>query len=151
VGAQVHAVLDGIERVSVSGPLAYPELARLLSVATLVLSDSGGIQEEAPSFGVPVLVLRKVTERMEAVAAGCALLVGTDRELIVRTASHLLTDHQARAAMTVSGNPFGDGRAAERTEQSVAWLLGLQRHRPEEFRPASNALSVKPSGGEVIA
>jgi UDP-N-acetylglucosamine 2-epimerase (non-hydrolysing) len=151
VGAQVHAVLDGIERVRVSGPLAYPELARLLSVATLVLSDSGGIQEEAPSFGVPVLVLRKVTERMEAVAAGCALLVGTDRELIVRTASHLLTDQQARAAMTVSGNPFGDGRAAERTEQSVAWLLGLQRHRPEEFRPASNAVSVKPSGGEVVA
>ncbi len=78
VRADVHAALDGSNRILVCEPLSYPSLVRLLSRASLVLSDSGGIQEEAPSFGVPVLVMREVTERMEAVQAGCARLVGVD-------------------------------------------------------------------------
>ncbi|HEU5109571.1 MAG TPA: UDP-N-acetylglucosamine 2-epimerase, partial [Micromonosporaceae bacterium] len=83
------------------------------------------IQEEAPSFGVPVLVLREVTERMESVAAGCARLVGTDEREIVTQASLVLGDPRERALMTAAGNPYGDGLAAERTEQAVAALLGM--------------------------
>ncbi|WIY00752.1 UDP-N-acetylglucosamine 2-epimerase [Amycolatopsis mongoliensis] len=97
----------------------------MAAAATLVISDSGGIQEEAPSFGVPVLVLRDVTEQMAAVDARCALLLGTDRGRVTDTATRLLTDEDARRAMTASGSPFGDGFAAERAEQAVAWLLGL--------------------------
>ncbi|MCP2258846.1 UDP-N-Acetylglucosamine 2-epimerase [Streptoalloteichus tenebrarius] len=133
VREQVDRALGDVERALVTDPLPYPDLARLLGLATLVLSDSGGIQEEAPSFGVPVLVLRDVTERGEAVEAGCALLVGTDRERVLATAHHLLTDEAARVAMTSRGNPFGDGRAGERTEHAVAWLLGLDGRRPAEL------------------
>lgn len=133
VGDQVRRALGGVPRVTLTAALPYAELARLLSVATIVLSDSGGIQEEAPSFGVPVLVLRDVTERLDAVRTGCAVLVGTDRRLITTTADHLLTNDAARRAMTASGNPFGDGLAAERAEQAVAWLLGMCAQQPEEF------------------
>jgi UDP-N-acetylglucosamine 2-epimerase (non-hydrolysing) len=125
VRAQVDAALSGVDRVLVTDPLPYSDFARLLSVAHLVLSDSGGVQEEAPSFGVPVLVLREVTERMEAVEAGCARLVGTDPDRIVKEAARLLDDSTARAEMVAAGNPFGDGRAAERAARSVAHLLGL--------------------------
>jgi UDP-N-acetylglucosamine 2-epimerase (non-hydrolysing) len=125
VRAQVERRLAGVPRALVTGPLPYPALTRLLACSALVLTDSGGIQEEAPSFGVPVLVLREVTERMESVAAGCARLVGTDEELIVADAALVLGDPRVRARMTMAGNPYGDGRAAERTEQAVAALLGL--------------------------
>jgi UDP-N-acetylglucosamine 2-epimerase (non-hydrolysing) len=125
VRAQVEAGLAGVPRVTITDPLPYPELARLLSHATLTLTDSGGIQEEAPSFKVPALVLREVTERVESLHAGCAKLVGTDEELIVAEAARLLDDAELRASMTASGNPYGDGHASERTEQAVAALLGL--------------------------
>lgn len=110
----VSALLAGEPRISVVEPLAYPEFIAVLKRAILVLSDSGGVQEEAPSFGVPVLVLRERTERMEAVKAGTALLVGTDRARIVHEASRLLADPRARLKMTKSGNPFGDGNAGVR-------------------------------------
>ncbi|WP_020666891.1 non-hydrolyzing UDP-N-acetylglucosamine 2-epimerase [Amycolatopsis nigrescens] len=129
----VSAALGATPRILLTEPLPYQELAAVLAASTLVLSDSGGIQEEAPTFGVPVLVLREVTERMEAVDAGCAALVGTDRELIVRTASRLLADATARAAMMSAGNPFGDGLAAERTERALGWLLGLDPWLPAPF------------------
>ena len=87
VRAQVEAALAGVERVTITDPLPYPDLSRLLSEAYLVLTDSGGIQEEAPSFGVPALVLRDVTERVESLHAGCARLVGSDTDLIVKEAS----------------------------------------------------------------
>jgi UDP-N-acetylglucosamine 2-epimerase (non-hydrolysing) len=125
VRSQVDAALSDQDRALVTGPLPYADFARLLARAHLVLSDSGGVQEEAPSFGVPVLVLREVTERMEAVDAGCAALVGTDPDRIVTEASRLLQDPAARAAMVVGGSPFGDGRAAGRTAQAVAALLAL--------------------------
>jgi len=125
VRAQVEAGLAGLPRVTVTDPLPYPALARLLSEAYLVLTDSGGIQEEAPSFGVPALVLREVTERVESLAAGCARLVGTDPALIVAEAMRLLDDRAARDAMTAAGNPYGDGTAAVRTEEAVAELLGV--------------------------
>ncbi len=125
VRAQVDAALGGMERVTVTDPLPYPDLSRLLSEAYLVLTDSGGIQEEAPSFGVPALVLRDVTERVESLHAGCARLVGSDTDLIVKEASALLDDRLRRDAMTAAGNPYGDGHAAARTAQATAALLGL--------------------------
>jgi UDP-N-acetylglucosamine 2-epimerase (non-hydrolysing) len=125
VRAQVEAGLAGLERVTVTDPLPYPDLSRLLSEAYLVLTDSGGIQEEAPSFGVPALVLRDVTERVESLHAGCAKLVGSDTDLIVTEASALLDDRAVRDAMTAGGNPYGDGLAAIRTAQATAALLGL--------------------------
>jgi UDP-N-acetylglucosamine 2-epimerase (non-hydrolysing) len=125
VRAQVETGLRGLERVTITDPLPYPALARLLSEAYLVLTDSGGIQEEAPSFRVPALVLREVTERVESLTAGCARLVGTDPERIVAEAVRLLDDRAARDGMTAAGNPYGDGRAAARTEAAVAQLLGL--------------------------
>ena len=129
VRAQVEAGLANLSRVTVTDPLPYPALARLLSEAYLVLTDSGGIQEEAPSFGVPALVLREVTERVESLTAGCARLVGTDPALIVAEAMRLLDDRAARDAMTAAGNPYGDGTAAVRTEEAVAELLGVAGNR----------------------
>ncbi|WP_305787385.1 non-hydrolyzing UDP-N-acetylglucosamine 2-epimerase [Symbioplanes lichenis] len=125
VRAQVEAGLAGVERVTVTDPLPYPDLARLLSEAYLVLTDSGGIQEEAPSFGVPALVLRDVTERVESLHAGCAKLVGSDPARIVTEAAELLDSRVRRDAMTAGGNPYGDGLAAARTAQATAALLGL--------------------------
>ncbi|MBI5830457.1 MAG: UDP-N-acetylglucosamine 2-epimerase, partial [Chloroflexi bacterium] len=91
--------------------------AHLMGKAHLILTDSGGIQEEAPGLGVPVLVMRVVTERPEAVEAGTAKLVGTDTATIVREAMRLLDDPAAHAAMAQAVNPFGDGHAAERIVQ----------------------------------
>lgn len=125
VRADVVSVLGEHPRVVVTDPLDYPDLVWVLARSTLVLSDSGGIQEEAPSFGVPVLVLREVTERTEAVDAGCALLLGTDRERIAGTAGWLLDDDAARVRMTSRGNPFGDGHAADRAATAIARLIGL--------------------------
>jgi UDP-N-acetylglucosamine 2-epimerase (non-hydrolysing) len=130
---RVYRALAGQRRVLVTGPLPYGDVARLLSAASLVLSDSGGLLEEAPTFGVPVLVLREVTERPEALAAGCARLVGTDRGAVTAEASLLLSDEAARLDLTVAGNPFGDGLAAHRTEEALAWLLGLRSARPTPF------------------
>jgi UDP-N-acetylglucosamine 2-epimerase (non-hydrolysing) len=125
VRAQVEAGLAGLQRVTVTDPLPYPDLSRLLCEAYLVLTDSGGIQEEAPSFGVPALVLRDVTERVESLHAGCAKLVGSDTDVIVAEASALLDDRARRDAMTAAGNPYGDGLAARRAAQATAALLGL--------------------------
>ncbi|MCO1658237.1 non-hydrolyzing UDP-N-acetylglucosamine 2-epimerase [Pseudonocardia humida] len=131
VRGQVDTALGDHPRVLVTDPLPYPELCRLLARASLVLSDSGGIQEEAPSFEVPVLVLREVTERKEAVESGWAQLVGTDPDLIVGAAKGALDGDWLRPT---TGNPFGDGRAAERGAQAIAWLLG-HAGRPADFTP----------------
>jgi UDP-N-acetylglucosamine 2-epimerase (non-hydrolysing) len=141
VREQVEAALAGTERVTITGPLAYPDLARLLSEAYLVLTDSGGIQEEAPSFGVPALVLRDVTERVESLDAGCARLVGADTALIVEEASALLDSRVRRDSMTAGGNPYGDGLAARRTAQATAALLGLAEH-PEPMPSLITATTV---------
>ncbi len=104
-------------------PLAYPQFVELMDVSTLILTDSGGVQEEAPSLGKPVLVLRETTERPEAVSAGTVQLVGTDRPTIVRSATTLLTDPAAYARMTHRHNPYGDGHAAARiVERCLAFL-----------------------------
>ena len=114
----VDAVLAGAPaaggRLVLTDPLGYPQLVWLLDRCRLVLTDSGGIQEEAPTFQKPVLVMREVTERPEGVAAGVARVVGTDRGRIVAAAEELLRDPAAYAAMVARENPYGDGRAAER-------------------------------------
>lgn len=127
VQAQVSRALGRIPRVTLTSPLAYPDLIRVLRRAALVLTDSGGIQEEAPSFGVPVLVLREVTERMEAVAAGCAWLVGTDRVRILVAAERVLRE---RLRVPLHNNPFGDGRAAERVVAAIADLVATRTAIP---------------------
>lgn len=119
VRAQVMPLLSGTSNLLLLEPVSYPELVYLLSRAVLVLSDSGGIQEEAPSFGVPVLVLRNATERTEGIEAGLAELVGASEQLIVDRASHLLSRHSRKAGINFV-NPYGDGRASERIVQILA-------------------------------
>lgn len=114
VASIVRAQLDGVDRVHLVEPLPYPDLLATLKRSALVLSDSGGIQEEAPSLGVPVLVLRDATERPELIESGAGRLVGTDEFAIVREALRLLGDPSALAAMRPTKNPFGDGRSAAR-------------------------------------
>jgi UDP-N-acetylglucosamine 2-epimerase (non-hydrolysing) len=109
-----------LPNVSVVEPLDYLDLVRLMRRARLILTDSGGIQEEAPTFHKPVLVLREKTERPEGVEAGLAQLVGTDEDLIVARASTLIADPEARRAMAGRGNPYGDGRASERIAAVLA-------------------------------
>ena len=129
----VHAELEGVAGITLLPPVDYRQLVRLLRECTLVLTDSGGIQEEAPSLGKPVLVLREVTERPEGVEAGVARLVGTDPERIVAEANRLLDDPEAYAAMARPVNPYGDGHAAERI---AAALLGGGEKR-EEWSPGN--------------
>jgi UDP-N-acetylglucosamine 2-epimerase len=117
----VRAILGEASGVSLLPPLGYPDLVQLLARATLVLTDSGGIQEEAPTLGKAVLVLREKTERPEAVSAGQALLVGTSRARIADAARALLTDPRALAAMSRPSKLYGDGRASARI---VARILG---------------------------
>ncbi|MDI6770698.1 MAG: UDP-N-acetylglucosamine 2-epimerase (non-hydrolyzing) [Anaerolineales bacterium] len=115
----VYRLLGNVPHVTLLLPLDYLPLVHLLKRAAIVLTDSGGIQEEAPAFGVPVLVLREVTERPEGVEAGSLKLVGTDRGRIVAEASRLLDDPAEHARMARAVNPFGDGHAAERIVQAL--------------------------------
>ncbi len=110
----MDAVLGDLPNVAMIEPLDYPHFVRLMDMSHLVLTDSGGVQEEAPSLGKPVLVMRETTERPEGVEAGTALLVGADRERIVREVLALLDDDAAYQAMARAHNPFGDGETAER-------------------------------------
>lgn len=121
--AAAKELLGGHERILLTEPLDYPDLVTALRKATLVLTDSGGIQEEAPSFGTPVLVLREVTERPEGVEAGVARLVGTSRRRILEEAHRLLGDESARQRMATAANPYGDGRAGERIADVIAHVL----------------------------
>ncbi|MCA1660740.1 MAG: UDP-N-acetylglucosamine 2-epimerase (non-hydrolyzing) [Novosphingobium sp.] len=120
VRAIMQAELAGLDNVALIEPLDYPHFARLLAISTLMLTDSGGVQEEAPALGKPVLVMRETTERPEGVAAGTAKLVGTDAERIVAETFRLLDDEAAYAAMARAHNPFGDGRAAGRIVELLA-------------------------------
>jgi UDP-N-acetylglucosamine 2-epimerase (non-hydrolysing) len=115
----VYRLLGNVAHITLLPPLDYLPLVHLMKRSTLVLTDSGGIQEEAPAFGVPVLVLREVTERPEGVDAGVLKLVGTDRNLIIHEANRLLDDASAYAAMAKAVNPFGDGQSAGRIVQAL--------------------------------
>jgi UDP-N-acetylglucosamine 2-epimerase (non-hydrolysing) len=130
VRAPVGRILGGLEEENVYliDPLGYREFVALMDRSTLILTDSGGVQEEAPSLGKPVLVMRTTTERPEAVEAGTARLVGTDEATIVAEVSHLLSDPAACKAMTIAQNPYGDGRAADRIVAACReFCLGTRR------------------------
>ena len=128
----VLPAIAGLHNVVITEPLAYGEFTRLLSLAHVVLTDSGGVQEEAPSLGKPVLVMRDNTERPEALVAGTVKLIGTDEEKIVFEVNSLLHDPARFEAMATAVNPYGDGRAAARTVAAIAQLLGDGR-RMDDF------------------
>lgn len=117
VQSPVHEILDGVPNVRLLAPLDYVSFVACMQRASILLTDSGGIQEEGPSLGKPVLVMRDVSERPEAIAAGTASLTGTDPERIVRAVSSLLDDPAHYKRMTSCPNPYGDGHAAERIVQ----------------------------------
>ncbi len=129
----VFSVLDGHPRVLLLEPLDPFSFHNLMARAHLILTDSGGIQEEAPSLGRPVLVLRRVTERPEALEAGTALLAGTRREEIVAAASRLLGETSAYEAMARAVNPYGDGLASRRICQAILYYFGRRPAPPEPF------------------
>jgi UDP-N-acetylglucosamine 2-epimerase (non-hydrolysing) len=115
----VNRLLKGVPHVTLLPPLDYLPMVHLMKHAKLILTDSGGLQEEAPSLGVPVLVLRETTERPEGVEAGTLKVVGTETEHIVREAKRLLNDPNTYAEMAKAANPYGDGHAAERIVQAL--------------------------------
>ncbi len=118
--------LSGLDNVALIEPLDYPHFARLIAIAEIMLTDSGGVQEEAPALGKPVLVMRETTERPEGVAAGTARLVGTSAERIVTEISTLLDDREAYETMARAHNPFGDGQTARRIAELLANEVGHQ-------------------------
>jgi UDP-N-acetylglucosamine 2-epimerase (non-hydrolysing) len=132
VRAPAQELLGGHARILLTQPLDYLDLVHALKRAALVITDSGGIQEEAPSFGAPVLVLREVTERPEGIRAGVARLVGTDREAITRAAAEVLTGSGGPAART-RPNPYGDGRAAGRIADILAHGLTGRPRRTSDW------------------
>ena len=129
----VNEELGGLAKVHLIDPLDYEPFANLMHRAYLILTDSGGVQEEAPALGKPVLVLRDTTERPEAVDAGTVKLIGTDRERVYEEAKKLLTDKAEYSRMAESVNPYGDGKAAARIIQAILYHYGLADGRPDVF------------------
>lgn len=127
------SILGDMDRVHLIEPLDVEELHNAMKRAYLIMTDSGGLQEEAPSLGKPVIVLRNETERPEAVEAGTVLMGGVDRKVIENIAHMLLTDDDAYEKIAHTANPYGDGRASERIVQSILYAFGERKERPEEF------------------
>lgn len=128
-------ILGGHPRVHLIDPLGVQDMHNLIDRSYMILTDSGGLQEEAPSLGKPVLVLRNETERPEAVKAGTVKLAGTDEAKIVELATQLLDDENEYSKMSKAVNPYGDGRASERIVQALLYYFGLRSQKPEEFKP----------------
>ena len=128
-----HKYLDNHPRIHLIAPLAVDEMHNLMARCYLVMTDSGGLQEEAPALGKPVLVLRKETERPEAVEAGTVKLAGVEEETIFSMASELLTDPAAYQAMAHAVNPYGDGHACRRIADAIEWHFGLRGEAPAPF------------------
>lgn len=126
-------ILGDLERVHIIEPLDYEPFANVMARVDLILTDSGGVQEEAPALGKPVLVLRDTTERPEAVKAGTVALVGTDENLIYNTALQLLTDEAAYHKMANAVNPYGDGKASGRIIQAIEYYFDIIAERPENW------------------
>src|SRR5262249_47283636 len=131
----VERLLGSHPRTALREPLNYRAFVQLLDACDLVLTDSGGIQEEAPALGKPVLVLRNKTERREAIQAGTAQLVGTNPRRVLRAAETLLRDQVAYQAMAQARNPYGDGSSAQRVVAALRFHFGLTAKRPAPFDP----------------
>lgn len=129
----VNEELGNIKAVHLIDPLDYEPFANLMHRAFLVLTDSGGIQEEAPSLGKPVLVLRDTTERPEAVKAGTVKLIGTERQKVYEETKYLLTDHDEYQRMANTCNPYGDGKASKRIIGAILYHYGLSQKKPDSF------------------
>ena len=129
-----HRHLDGIENVHLIAPLDVEEMHNLMARSYLVMTDSGGLQEEAPALGKPVLVLRKETERPEAVQAGTVKLAGVDYDRITELADQLLDDPTAYGEMAHAVNPYGDGKACRRITDAVLYHFGRSDRPPEPFK-----------------
>lgn len=127
-----YEALSNLEQVELLEPLDYPSLIKVMKDSYLILTDSGGIQEEAPTFGKPVLVLRETTERPEGIERGVARLIGMRRESIVDNVKRLLTDQALYTAMSKAGNPYGDGKAGKRVVKAIMYFLGIGK-KPDEF------------------
>ncbi|HEY8449681.1 MAG TPA: UDP-N-acetylglucosamine 2-epimerase (non-hydrolyzing), partial [Bacillota bacterium] len=141
VAGVANRYLRGEPRVHLfSPPLDYREWANLMARCRFVITDSGGLQEEAPALGRPVLLLRHATERPEAVAAGTVWQVGTDEQAICEAVYTLLDDRRRYEAMATAKNPYGDGQAARRTVQGLAYRLGLTVQRPDEWLAPSQVV-----------
>lgn len=125
--------LAGHPRIHLIDPLTPDEMHNLMARSAFVMTDSGGLQEEAPALGRPVLVLRRETERPEAVAAGTVLLAGTEEENVYAQGARLLTDQAAYDQMAHAVNPYGDGQACRRIADAILWKKGLRAEPPEEF------------------
>ncbi|MGI6704660.1 MAG: non-hydrolyzing UDP-N-acetylglucosamine 2-epimerase [Clostridia bacterium] len=128
-----RSILEGKERIHLIEPLNYLPFANLMGRCFMVMTDSGGIQEEAPSLGKPVLVLREVTERPEAVQAGTVRLAGVKRANVVKAASELLEDEKLYNDMAHAVNPYGDGRASQRIVDALLYFFGINEKPPEDF------------------
>lgn len=129
----VNEELGNIKAVHLIDPLDYEPFANLMHRVFLVLTDSGGIQEEAPSLGKPVLVLRDTTERPEAVKAGTVKLIGTERQKVYEETKYLLTDHDEYQRMANTCNPYGDGKASKRIIEAILYHYGLSQEKPDSF------------------
>jgi len=130
----VFAHPGDIPRVKLIEPLTVDELHNAISRSYMVMTDSGGIQEEAPALGKPVLVLRRETERPEAVTAGTVKLAGVDGDVIYNMAKELLDDKEEYAKMAHAANPYGDGKASERTVEAILYAFGMREDKPENFK-----------------
>ncbi|GFR35957.1 non-hydrolyzing UDP-N-acetylglucosamine 2-epimerase [Thermobrachium celere] len=130
----VYSILDGVERVHLLPPLDTKETHNLMNRCYMVMTDSGGLQEEAPHLGKPVLVLRDVTERPEAVEAGTVKVIGTDEENVFNEAALLIEDSSAYKNMANAVNPYGDGHASRRIVDAILYYFGLKEDRPDEFK-----------------
>lgn len=130
----VFDILGGNERIHLIDPIDVEELHNLMSRSYMVMTDSGGLQEEAPSLGKPVLVLRNETERPEAVLAGTVKLAGIEKNKIVSLAKELLENKEAYAKMSHAVNPYGDGKASERITDAILYYFGITDKKPENFK-----------------
>ena len=129
----VFPILGGHDRIHLIDTVDVEEMHNLIARCYMVMTDSGGLQEEAPALGKPVLVMRRETERPEAIAAGTAKLAGVEKDEIVRLAGELLDDPAAYVRMAKAVNPYGDGHASERIVQAILWHFGRTAEKPANF------------------
>ncbi|MGA2090856.1 MAG: UDP-N-acetylglucosamine 2-epimerase (non-hydrolyzing) [Endomicrobiales bacterium] len=129
-----HRILGKTQNIILLAPVNYTDLAAVMNRASFVVTDSGGIQEEAPALAKPVLVLREVTERPEAVQSGTVRIVGTDRKKVFKEICRLIDDTKHYQRMARAVNPYGDGKAANRSVEAVEYYFGLRKDKPSEFQ-----------------